>query len=183
MPLYDDATFKVAGGHFYTATVGSECPADLSTPGASWTEIGHTSLDDIFSSSSQGGDVTTLGTLQAATLRSSTSARSETWTFNLAQFDEDSLKLYFGANATYNSSTNLLDVPDDPTATVVAFLAVFTDGDNSFAFHAKKAELRRGDDWDLSDTSSLVTLPISVTPVNYSGAISKYSVTPIQHSS
>lgn len=181
MALYDDAVLKVATGHFYTATTGSEAPADFLAPGVSWAEVGHTSIDNIFSSSSEGGDVTTLGTLQAASLLSSTSPRTETWTFNLAQWDVDSLKLYFGANATYDSVSNLLDVPDDPQPTVAAFLAVFIFGSKHFAWHAKKAELRRGDDWDLSDTSSLQTLSINVTPVNYNGATSKYSVSPLIH--
>lgn len=183
MALYDDAVLKVATGHFYLATTGTAAPADFTAPGVAWTEIGHTSIDNIFSSSSQGGDVTTLGTLQSASLLTTTSARTETWAFNVAQWDVESLKLYFGANASYDSGSNLLAVPDDPTATVKAFLAVFINGSTHFAFYAPKAELRRGDDWDLSDTSSLNTLSINVTPVNYLGATSKYSVSPLIHAS
>lgn len=179
MALTDSATLNISTGHFYTATVATAVPTDPLVPGVGWTEIGHTSLDDIFNLASEGGDTTTLGTLQSKSLRTSTSPRTETFTFNLAQFDPASLKLYYGSNMVVESSgvaDTYYGVPDAPTPTQVAFFACFIDGAATFSFYAPKAEVIRADDLSLSDTSSLALLPIKVTPLNHSGASKKYYV-------
>lgn len=183
MAIHDNATLNISVGHFWKATTGAAFPADPLEPGNGWTELGHTSLDEILSISSEGGETTTIGTLQSKSLRTSTSARTESFNFNLAQFDVDSLKLFFGSNAAAVSTTEedhiaegLLSVPDDPTPTECAFMAVFIDGSQRLSFYAPKAEIVRAEDMNLSDTSSLALLPIRVTPLNYNGAASKYYI-------
>lgn len=179
MALNDNATLNISTGNFYTAAVATAAPTDPLAPAVAWSKIGHTSLDDIFSISSEGGDTTTLGTLQAKALRTSTSPRTETFTFNIAQFDVDSLKLYYGSNMVVEATgpaTSYYGVPDSPTPTSTAFLAVFQDGATVLAFYAPRAEIIRAEDLALSDTSSLALLPIKVTPLNYSGATKKYYV-------
>lgn len=180
MGLNDDAVLQVGTGHFYRGTVGAAAPTDLSAPGVAWTEIGHTSLEDIFSTSSDGGEVTTLGTLQKKTLRQAYSPRTESFAFNLAQWDEDALKLYFGSNAAPIETESIwLGVPDTPAPTESSFLACFTDGVDWFGFYAPKANLYRGDDMEIGDTESLSLLPITVTPLNHSTNTWKYAVTPM----
>lgn len=179
MALIDNATLNVSVGHFYTADIAEDAPADPTTPAVDWVEIGHTSLDDIFSIASEGGDSSTLGTLQAKSLRTSTSPRTETFTFNVAQWDVNSLKLYYGSNMVVESSgiaNTYYGVPDAPTPTQKAFLAVFQDGGMTVAFYAPKAEIIRADDLSISDTSSLQLLPIKVTPLNHAGATKKYYI-------
>jgi hypothetical protein len=178
MALDSNATLIVNTGHFYTAAVGTALPADLLAPGVAWTEIGHTSLEDIFGVTSEGGEATVIGTLQAGTLRQRFASRSELFTFTLQQFDEDSLKLYFGANATTGTNGEL-QVPNAPDPTDAAFLAVFQDGTNEFAFYAPKAEIFRNDDMALSDTESLAGLPLGVRPLVYNTNTWAYAVTPL----
>lgn len=178
MSLNNDATLVVGAGNFFTAPVATALPADLMAPEVAWVNAGHTSLEDIFSITSDGGDATTIGTLQNKALRTSYASRTETFNFTLQQFDVDSLKLYYGANATVGAGGEV-QVPVNPTPTVSAFLAVFVDGENVFAFYAPKAEIFRADDLALSDTESLAGLPLAVKPLANGSNTWAYSVTPL----
>jgi hypothetical protein len=177
MALNDDATLIVGTGTYYTATTDTAFPADPLAPGGSWENVGHTSLEDIFAQASEGGEKTVIGTLQNASLRTTYSARSETFTFTLQQFDEAALKLYYGGNAVVNGE--LLEVPTDPVPTEKAFLAVFEDGENYFCFYAPKSEVFRGDDLSIADTESLAGLPVAVTPLVSGSNDYAYAVTPL----
>lgn len=180
MALNDDATLVIGAGNYFVATTGTAIPADLTAPGVAWENIGHTSLEDIFSASSDGGDATTVGTLQNKTLRTKYSARTETFAITLQQFDEASLKLYYGANMVdINEDGTLLGVNENPTVTTKAFLAVFVDGDNLFAQYAPKAEIYRGDDFTAGDSESLAGLPLAIKPLKYSTNDWTYAVTPL----
>lgn len=178
MAINNDATLVVGGGNFFTAPVDTALPLDLSAPEVAWINVGHTSLEDIFSVTSDGGDATTIGTLQNRNLRTSYAARTETFTFTLQQFDAAGLKLYYGANAELGAGGEV-QVPSTPTPTVTAFLAVFKDGDHEFAFYAPKAEILRADDLSISDTESLAGLPIGVKPLASGSNDWTYSVTPL----
>lgn len=171
MAVLNDAVLKVGTGHFYTAPVGTALPADLRdvTAGGTvtdWVEMGHTSLDDILSAASEGGDVTTLGSLQNPTLRQATAARTESYTMNLLQFDADSLKLYYGANAVVDAQGNV-QVPQAPVPSELAWLFVFEDGDVTGGLYAPRTNIFRAEDMTISDTESLSSLPLQVTPLAY----------------
>lgn len=182
MALDSNSTLVVGAGNFFTAPYDEDTPAalptDLLAVATPWENLGHTSLSDIFSVTSDGGDATTLGTLQASTLRTIYAPRSESFSIVLQQFDVDSLKLYFGSNASVGAGGEL-HVPSTPSATVSSFLAVFVDGDNHFAFYAPKAEILRGDDMSIADTENLAGLPISVKPVVHGANGWAYAVTPL----
>lgn len=177
MALDDTATLVIGAGNFFTAAVGTDLPADLTAPGVAWTNIGHTSLEDIFGATSEGGEKTILATLQNAALRSKRTKRTETFTFTIQQFDEASLKLYYGGNSTIGAGGEVC-VADDPTPTEAAFLVVFTDGATEFAYHCHKSEIYRNDDPSFADTESLAGLPLGVTPMKNS-TDPLFSVTPI----
>lgn len=166
MALDNTAVLKVGTGHFYTAPIGTAVPTDLRVPGVAWTEMGHTSMADILASASEGGDVTTLGSLQAKTLRQSVASRTESYNMNLLQFDKDSLKLYYGANAVITGSGHV-QVPQDAVPTEVAWLVVFYDGTTTAGIYAPKASIFRSDDLSISDTENLAQLPLKVTPLTY----------------
>lgn len=165
MALNDLAVLKAGAGHFYTAPVGTALPTDLRNPGASWTHMGHTSVEDILSSSSEGGDVTTLRSLQNKSLRTSVAPRTESYAMNLLQFDKEALKLYYGANATVTATG--VRVPQNAVATETAWLVVFIDGNNTAGIYAPKASIFRGDDFTVSDTENLAQLNLKVTPLGY----------------
>lgn len=187
MALNDNAVLSVGTGHFYTApylvggpTAAPATVALLKAPAAPYAEIGHTSLEDILSISSEGGDATVLGTLQNKALRTAYSARTESLAITLQQFDQAALKLYYGSNTDVIAANSIFSgVPQTPTPSIVTFLAVFRDGVNVFAFYAPKAEIYRGDDLEVSDTESLVGLPLTVKPLQHDSNTWAYAVTPL----
>ncbi|MFG2850873.1 hypothetical protein ACGFZ9_09405 [Streptomyces mirabilis] len=178
MALNDDATLVVGSGNYLTSPTGTAMPADLLTPTSPWQNVGHTSLEDVFGITSEGGEATTIGSLQNKSLRTKYSARTETMTFTLQQFDTAALKLYFGANAPILPDGSV-GVPTEPEPTQAAFLAIFVDGDNHFAFYAPRAEIYRADDMAISDTESLAGLPLGVKPMAYGNNAWTYAITPL----
>jgi hypothetical protein len=176
--LNDNATLVIGSGNYLTAPVGTDLPEDLLVPTSPWSIVGHTSLEDIFSIASEGGEATVIGTLQNKSLRTKYSARTETMTFTLQQFDIPGLKLYYGSNAPVLPN-GTVGVPTEPTPTTSAFLAVFVDGENHFAFYAPKAEIYRADDVSFGDTESLAGLPIGVKPMAFGSNSYTYAITPL----
>ena len=180
MPRNDNATLVVSSGIIYKSTTGTVFPEDLSAPGGDWDEIGHTSLEEILGIASEGGEATTLGTLQNKQLRVVYADRTETFTLNLQQWDSTGLALYYGQNMVdVQSDGTLLGVPNTPAPTECAFLAVFKDQSNIFAIYAPKVSIFRGDDVDLSDTESLASLPLAITPLQHASNQWTYAVTPM----
>ncbi|MEU7643353.1 hypothetical protein [Streptomyces huasconensis] len=178
MALNDNATLVVGSGNYLTAPVGTPIPDDLLVPVFPWQNVGHTSLEDLFGITSEGGEATTIGTLQNKSLRTKYSARTETMTFTLQQFDTPALRLYFGANAPLLPDGSI-GVPNDPRPTEAAFLAIFIDGESHFAFYAPKAEIYRADDMAIADTESLAGLPLGVKPMVLGTNTWTYAVTPL----
>lgn len=184
MTQNDAATLSVGTGKFYTGAVGAVAPTTFSgllTPSSTtWTDIGHTSIEDIIAFSSEGGEATSLGTLQAPQLRTKYSPRTEAFTINVQQWDDPSLKLYYGANFTAISTGAIFSgVPAAPVVTTKAFLGVFQDGNTVFGIYAPKAELFRADDVDFSDTESLTSLPLQIKPLIYQTNTWAFAVTPL----
>jgi hypothetical protein len=177
--INDNATLVVGSANFFTAPVGTAMPASLAdVPASPWENIGHTSLEDVFSAASDGGDATTLGTLQNKALRTTYSPRTESFKVTVEQFDRKSLRLYYGANAPLLPN-GTLGVPSTPVPTQKAFLIIFIDGANRFGLYAPKVEIFRADDMAVKDAESLVGLPLSVKPLQYSTNAWTYSLTPL----
>ena len=183
MGLHDDATLNINTGYVYLAPVGTAFPGDPADPESyGWLKVGHTSADEIVTIASEGGEKTTLATLQSKALRVSTSAKTTTYGFQLGQFDLDSLQTYYGTTAAVEASgvaAGLLGIPDDPTPAEKAMLILVWDGAKPFGWYAPKASVIGGDDISLADTTALSFMPIEVTPLNYLGATKKVYVLPI----
>lgn len=184
MAINDNATLVIGAGNYFIGEVGEALPADLLNPGGvdpevtTWENIGHTSLEDILSIASEGGEATIIGSLQNKTLRTKYSPRTETMAVVLQQFDEAGLRLYYGDNMEVLTE-GALGVPTEPEPTRAAFLAVFTDGDKTFAFYAPLAEIFRNEDLELADTESMAGLPLGVKPLPYQSNKWAYAVTPL----
>lgn len=180
MPRNDAATLVISTGIIYKADVGTSFPTTLTNPGAEWDEIGHTSLEEILGIASEGGEPTTLGTLQNKNLRVVYADRTETFSLNLQQWDDTGLRLYYGQNMIdVEGDSTLLGVPTTPAPTECAFLAVFRDGTGTFCIYAPKVSIFRGDDVDLADTESLASLPLAITPLQHGTNDWTYAVTPL----
>jgi len=179
MALNDNAAIVINTGRYYTAPVGTAYPEDPKNPGQDWTDVGHTSQEDIITISSEGGDRTTLGSLQNKQLKVSTTPRTESFGINVHQFDVETLKLYYGSNAVSIEGGKLLGIPSNPAPTERAFLAVLTDGVVDLSIYAPKASIFRGDDLDITDTESLASLPLSITPLGHLTNPFAYAITPV----
>lgn len=172
MALDSNAVLKVGTGAFYVADVGTEKPAraELLAPDElSWEHMGHTSIDDILSSATEGGERTPLPSLQApGGVRNTISARTSTYNINLLQFDENSLKLFYGSNAVIDSD-GAVAIPETPIDTEKAWLFVFRDGDRVGALHARRVSIIGGEDFSIADTESLSRLNLAITPMVMDG--------------
>lgn len=177
MTIQDAAVFKPGVAHFYTnKTLGAALPKDLRKPTDGWEHMGHTSMEDILEAASDGGDQTILGSLQKRNLRSSREALTSGFTINLLQLDEKSWQFYLGSNAVRDAGDNrLLNVPETPAPVTSAWYVVMYDGQVDAGFYSTKAEFMRADDISVSDTESLLQLPVTVTPMGVEGK-SPYSV-------
>lgn len=178
MALNDAATLVVGKAHYFTAEPGTAKPADYTSISGGWEEIGHTDIDEVLGTSSEGGDVTVLGTLQNRSLRTSKSRQTDAFSLTLQQFDVPALRLYHGANATVGPD-GAFRVPGTPVPTRKAFLAVLWDGENVLPIYAPLTEISRGEDVDLSNPDELAGLPLSIQPLNYEGNEWPYEFGPI----
>lgn len=180
MATNDAATLKVGIARFYTAPVGTARPttvATLKAPPVAWTEVGNTSLENILNLTSEGGNVTTLASLQNKSLRQTIETRVESLGLNLLEWTTDTLTLYYGANAVITAD-DAVEVPSEPVATEKAFLAVLEDGSAVGGFYCEKASIFRADDIAVADTNSLAQLPIRITALNAAGKTSALTVIP-----
>lgn len=179
MALDPTKTLKVGAGNYFIADPGTAKPADLMDPEADdWTNIGHTSAEEILNIATEGGDITVLGSLQNSALRTTRSALTDNFGLTLLQWDEETLKLYYGSNAT-TGPDGAIRVPSSPQPTTKAFLAVFLDQSNIFHIYAPNVEISRGDAIDISDTESLAGLPLNVQPLAYQSNTWTYEVSEV----
>ena len=176
MALKDDATLAIGSAHFYTAPVGTAYNA-----ATGWTEIGHTSLEDILALNSEGGEVTTLGTLQKKQLRNTRTPYIDRFRVVIQQWDIDPLKLYFGSNGELLTGDNedLFGVPVEALSTLAAWKMVAKDAGAEFCLYAPKADILRGDDPDFGSEDALANLPIDVQPLQYKENKWAWALTPL----
>ena len=183
MAINDTSTLVVKTGRFYVNEVGTAAPTALDRASlltAGWEELGHTSLDDILSWATEGGETTTLGSLQSPSLRQTTSARTESFTTTLLQWDAKTLPFYFGGNMELIEGSDIfMGVKSAPEPIRRAFLVVFEDGQNRFPVYAPAASIGRGDDLAIDSTEDLAGLPIQISLLNHEGNDWAFAVAPI----
>lgn len=180
MALNSNSTLVVKTGRFYFAPVGTVAPSDLGEIPSAWKEVGHTSVDDILSWATEGGEKTVLASLQSSSLRSTTSARTESFSVSLLQWDKETLPFYFGSNMKLISGSSIFHgVASNPTPVKRALLIVLEDGQNKFAIYAPSAEIARGDDLSIDSTEDLAALPITISLLNHESNDWAFAVTPL----
>lgn len=180
MALNDNSTLVVKTGRFYIAPVGTASPTNLLAPDTPWEEIGHTSVEDILSWATEGGETTTLASLQSPSLRSTSSARTESFTTTLLQWDEATLPFYFGDNMELIPGSGILmGVNSNPTPVEKALLIVLRDGQNAFPIYAPSVSIARADDLSIDSTEDLAGLPIQISLKNYQGNDWAFAIAPV----
>lgn len=179
MALLNNAVLVPGQAQYFLGAVGAAAPADIkSVDTNTWENIGHTSIEAILAASSEGGEATTLNTMQAKPLRTSYSARTEAFSFSVHQFDAATMKLYFGDNMV-NVAGGWLGVNTSPQVTKRAFMCVLLDGATAFGIYMPEAEIYRGEDFSFEDSEALAALPLKVTPVVADGNDWAYAMTPL----
>jgi hypothetical protein len=178
MTLDDTATLIPASGqYFFAPSVGQTKPTDPLAPTSPWIDLGHTSLDSPFGITSDGGDVTTLGTWQNKALRTSIAPRVESIAFALQQWDATTLKLYYGSNSTTNGTDGSVQTPANPASTEGSLYVLVTDADENLAMYFPHVSIFRADDIEF-DAEALAGLPVAATILGQSAEDWLYEVTP-----
>lgn len=178
MAIDNDAVLKISTADFYIAPVGSEVPSggvidtELDTD---WENVGHTPLTDILSLTFEGGEVTTLGSLQNPELRTARTPRTATVNMSILQWDDAGKKLFLGSNAMTDGAGRV-GPNASPTPTEKAIYILIKDGDNYMDIVFPKAEIIGSGDLSLADTESLAALPLSITPLRADADSAPYYV-------
>ncbi|MDU6694318.1 MAG: hypothetical protein E6451_10980 [Enterococcus faecalis] len=189
MAIIDSKSLVVDGMHFFTAEVDTVVSdADLKTiakgvqtDGAitlsKWEDLGHTSLDAPLKLTTEGGEVTTLGSLQNHALRTRTSDKIRSLEIDSVQFDEETIKMFLGANTL--KEANLLWEQTKATPVQKAFLGVAVDGDGLFVIHGPKVDITANGDLDASNAEELAKLPLKFTFLKSDKAKGAFAITPV----
>lgn len=179
MPVNNDAYIVPTRGYVYLAPVDTPTPAlaDLAAPASPFEILGHVGTadgDGLPAFPSDGGDVTTLGSWNQSAVRTTSEPLTETVEFSISQLDEQSLRLYTGADG--GAALNRFDVfgHEVGTGTETALLIVIRDGSTYVGWYAPKVEVRRGDDIELDPEGPLL-LPVSCTLLDVDEATPRYS--------
>jgi len=167
MALNDNAVVLPAVGYIYVAAVDTASPTpaqieafDPTVGLVGWTQLGHTSRDDLPVFGFDGGDAETLGSWQNASLRRvTTEAAQDFVTFNALQLDEQILSFYYGVSNP-GSTVGKFDVTDASVSGIeTALVIVIVDGDATVGFHASKTSIGREDSIELA-IDEFVAVPL-----------------------
>jgi hypothetical protein len=139
--------------------------ASTKTTTNGWTNIGHTSRDDMPEFGFDGGDTQVKGTWQKKRLREVATGDpvADSVTIKLSQWDNTSLALYYGADAS--ATAGVFGVSGDFTPQEKALLIVIVDGTVRLGFHSPKSSIKRDDSVQLP-VDEFATLPIKATFLN-----------------
>ncbi|ACE79951.1 major tail protein [Mycobacterium phage Pukovnik] len=172
----DDAVLTAAVGYVYVAEPGTAAPtpANLKTinlakpetwTGATgWRSVGHTSRGTLPEFGFEGGESEVKGSWQKKKLREITPEDPIDYlTVVLHQFDEDSLGLYYGPNA---SSTPGIFGVKTGQVNEKAVLVVIEDGDLRLGHRAAKSSVKRDDAIELP-IDDLAALPVRFTYLDH----------------
>lgn len=181
MALNDNSVVLPAVGYIYVAAVDTVSPTpaaieafDPVTGFVGWTQLGHTSRDDLPVFGFDGGDAETLGSWQNASLRRVTTEAAQDYvTFNALQLDEQILSYYYGVSNP-GSVVGKFDVPDGAGSGIeTALLIVIVDGDATIGFHASKVSIGREDSIELA-IDEFVAVPLRASLLK-SGVLPMFS--------
>ncbi|AMO43992.1 tail protein [Mycobacterium phage Bactobuster] len=172
----DDAVLTAAVGYVYVAEPGTAAPtpANLKTinlakpetwTGATgWRSVGHTSRGTLPEFGFEGGESEVKGSWQKKKLREITPEDPIDYlTVVLHQFDEDSLGLYYGPNA---STTPGIFGVKTGQVNEKAVLVVIEDGDLRLGHRAAKSSVKRDDAIELP-IDDLAALPVRFTYLDH----------------
>ncbi len=177
MAQTDSAVLRPGTGHVLIGTVGvpakptlstlTTYAADTSVGITNWTDLGHTSLDDLPAFNQDGGDSEVKGSWQNQSLREIITAEAVDYiTIKPLQVDNNVLRLYY-SGGTFTTA-NVFDTPDSSGTTERALLIVFLDGTTPVGFYAPRTSVRRDDAIEMAN-DDFATFPIRFTILKATG--------------
>lgn len=167
MALDDNAVIIPGQGHVYFAPPGTAKPTDLTDPGYPWTDIGHTSSDNNFKITKDGGDSNILGTWQNPALRERRDPVVYALTFNLLQISNETLALYFGGGDS--STSGVFGVSLTPKPQERALFVRIVDGDVEVPLYVPKVSVASDDDVE-ADIEKFLEFPVRATILGVTGS-------------
>lgn len=166
----DDLVLIPGTGAIWTGTVGTATKPTLTqlntfaaagTMPSGWTNLGHTSLEDLPAPGRDGGDVTTLGSWQSASLRSRQDAVTRFIDVKSLQIlDNAVLELYYGGGDFTDPNEFILPVSSSPVEKAVT--VVINDGGTVLALYEPKMSIIGVDEFEL-DPEDFATVPLRFT--------------------
>lgn len=166
MALDDNAVIIPGQGHVFFAPAGTPQPDDLDVPGYPWTDIGHTSSDNNFKITKDGGDSNILGTWQNPALRERRDPVVYALTFNLLQISNEVLSLYFGGGDA--SVSGSFGVSLTPKPQERALFVQIVDGDITVPLYVPKVSVASDDDVE-ADVEKFLEFPVRATILGVTG--------------
>lgn len=175
MALEDTAT-QIAGlGSVWTGVVGTATKptttqlatfVSAGTVPTGWTNLGHTSIDDILAPGQDGGDSEVKGSWQNPSLRTVITSTAVDYFVikSLQVVDNTVLSLYYGGGDA--TVADEFGVPDSPVATELATCIVIVDGTTPTAIYMPKASWLREDSMEFA-TDDFTTAPLRCTALKY----------------
>ena len=161
MAVNNAAVIVPAEGRFYIADTSATKPTALTAPSAPWAEVGHTTFEDPLVIERDGGDSTVLRSWQASALRTSTEAIVYKLTFNLLEFDDLALNLYYGGGAV-NATSDEFEAPKTPAPQSKSLFIRLIDGALTTTMYFPTVEIIGSDDIEV-DPEELLFLPVTAT--------------------
>lgn len=147
-------------GHFYIAPTSATKPTGTAEPTGDWVEIGFTTYEDPLTIAREGGESTVLPAWQAPSgIRTSTTPISYKLNFNLLQYDETSLKLYYGGGSVVSTE---FQVPKNPVPQSHSLFVRIVDGSSVWARYFSLTDILGSDDEEL-DPEAMAFLPVGAT--------------------
>ena len=137
----------------------------VETPDLDWTNVGHTSRDDMPEFGFDGGDTEVKGTWQKKRLREVATGDpvADSVTIKLSQWDRTSLELYYGPDSA--ETDGVFGVSGNFEPIERALLVIIVDGDVRLGFYSSKSSIKRDDAVELP-VDEFATLPIKATFLN-----------------
>lgn len=166
--MLDDSAVVIPGeGHLYLDLTGTaERPIDPFDPGEEFEEVGHTSRDTPLTIAQEGGERTTHGSWQNASLRESISPVTHQFQFSLLQWDDLAYQLYYGAGGTVDGEYYGVR-KGTPQPTEGALYIRVDDGGEFADFWLPRVSILRSDNVEM-DPEALTGFPVQATVLGVS---------------
>ncbi|MFJ2198991.1 hypothetical protein [Streptomyces violaceusniger] len=131
MTMIDEAAVVAGGGFIYFAEPDTPKPTRITdplNPGPEWTNVDHTSREDLPEFDGDGDHPEVLRSWQNARLRMTTPDITYSVTFQALQASADTYRFYFGAGEDAMQPDGSIRIPATPVPQIQSLLVILVDG-------------------------------------------------------